>query len=221
MTTHPSPQRLGPIAFLFLIGAMTAFPPVTTDIYLPALPQLTRDLHGATLQGQQTLAAYFVGLGLGQLFYGPWTDRIGRRPVMLIGVAIYLAATLGCALATSIEAMIVLRFLQALGACSGLVISAAVVRDRLGHQESARFFSMLLTIRGVGPIVAPIVGGVIVTFLGWRAIFWALGAFGAVIGLAVLLGLKESRPAAVAERARWGARLYWRGLEVGVGATVY
>jgi DHA1 family bicyclomycin/chloramphenicol resistance-like MFS transporter len=184
------------------MGALSAFPPVTTDIYLPALPQLTHDLHGTSAQGQQTLAAYFLGLGGGQLFYGPWADRIGRRPVMLVGAAVYLLATLGCAVTSSIEAMIGLRFLQALGACSGVVISSAVVRDRFGHQESAKVFSMLLTLRGIGPIVAPIVGGAIITFLGWRAIFWALGAFGVAVLLAVLFRLPETRPAAVAERAR-------------------
>jgi DHA1 family bicyclomycin/chloramphenicol resistance-like MFS transporter len=194
--------KLGPILFLVLLGAMSAFPPVTTDIYLPALPQLTHDLGGSAAQGQQTLAAYFLGLGGGQLFYGPWTDRIGRKPVMLAGTGLYLLATLGCAVTTSIEAMIGLRFLQALGACSGVVISSAVVRDRFGHQESARVFSMLLTLRGVGPILAPIVGGVIITFLGWRAIFWALAAFGAAVAVSVLFGLEESRPAEVAARAR-------------------
>ena len=193
---------LGPGAFLVLLGALSAFPPVTTDIYLPALPQLTHDLHGVTAQGQQTLAAFFLGLGAGQLVYGPLADRIGRRPVMLLGAAVYLAATLGCALTSSIVAMIGLRFLQAIGASSGLVISATVVRDRFGHQESAKIFSVLLTLRGIGPIVAPIVGGVIITFLGWRAIFWALGAFGIAILLTVLLKLPETRPAAVAERAR-------------------
>lgn len=198
----PGAAHLGPVAFLVLMGALSAFPPVTTDIYLPALPQLTHDLHGTTAQGQQTLGAYFLGLGLGQLIYGPWADRAGRRPVMLVGAGVFLLATLGCALTSSITAMTALRFLQALGACSGLVISSAVVRDRFGHQESARVFSMMLTLRGVGPIVAPIVGGAIITFLGWRAIFWALGGFGVVMGLAVLLFLRESRPAAVAERAR-------------------
>src|SRR5438132_12391924 len=108
--------KLHPLAFMILLGAMQAYPPVTTDIYLPALPALTHDLHGTTSQGQWTLAAYFIGLGSGQLVYGPWADRIGRRPVMLFGAALYLVATLGCAMATSIEAMIGLRFLQALGA---------------------------------------------------------------------------------------------------------
>jgi DHA1 family bicyclomycin/chloramphenicol resistance-like MFS transporter len=190
------------MAFLVLAGALTTFPPVTTDIYLPALPELTRALHGTTVQGQQTLAAYFLGLGTGQLFYGPWADRVGRRPVMLVGAALYLLATLGCWLTTSIDAMIGLRFLQAIGACSGVVISSAIVRDRFGHQESARIFSILMTARGFGPLIAPVVGGAIVTFLGWRAIFAALGVFGACILLAVLLGLKETRTAAVAERAK-------------------
>jgi DHA1 family bicyclomycin/chloramphenicol resistance-like MFS transporter len=121
---------------------------------------------------------------------------------MLTGAALYLLATLGCAVTSSIEAMIGLRFLQALGACSGVVISSAVVRDRFGHQESAKIFSVMLTLRGIGPIVAPIIGGAIITFMGWRAIFWALGAFGVTLGLAVLAFLEESRPAAVAERAR-------------------
>jgi len=202
MTRTPSAAEHASVAFLLLLGAMSAFPPVTTDIYLPALPQLTRDLHGTVTQGQVTLAVYFVGLGFGQLFYGPWSDRIGRRPTMLFGAAVYLAASVGCAIATSMSEMIALRFLQAVGACSGVVISTAVVRDRFGHQESARIFSMLLTLRGVGPIVAPLAGGVIVTYLGWRAIFWAVTLFGVILGVSVLLGLKESRTEAVAARAR-------------------
>jgi MFS transporter, DHA1 family, multidrug resistance protein len=200
-----SSQRAGEhasTAFLLLLGAMSAFPPVTTDIYLPALPELTQSLRGTVTEGQITLAVYFVGLGFGQLFYGPWSDRIGRRPTMLTGAVIYLAASIGCAIATSMNQMITLRFLQAIGACSGVVISTAVVRDRFDHQESARIFSMLLTLRGVGPIVAPIAGGVIVTWLGWRAIFWAVTLFGITLGLSVFFGLEESRTDAVAARAR-------------------
>jgi DHA1 family bicyclomycin/chloramphenicol resistance-like MFS transporter len=200
-----SSQRVGAHAtpaFLLLLGAMSAFPPVTTDIYLPALPELTQSLHGTITGGQITLAVYFVGLGLGQLFYGPWSDRIGRRPTMLTGAVIYLAASVGCAIAMTMNEMIAFRFLQAIGACSGVVISTAVVRDRFDHQESARIFSMLLTLRGVGPILAPLAGGVIVTWLGWRAIFWAVTLFGITLGLSVLFGLQESRTEAVAARAR-------------------
>ena len=198
-------QRVGEHAsagLLLLLGAMSAFPPVTTDIYLPALPELTHSLRGTITEGQVTLAVYFVGLGLGQLFYGPWSDRIGRRPAMMVGAALYLAASVGCAVATTMNEMIAWRFLQAIGACSGVVISTAVVRDRFDHQESARIFSMLLTLRGVGPIVAPLAGGVIVTWLGWRAIFWAVAGFGATLGLSVFFGLKESRTEVVAARAR-------------------
>ncbi len=190
------------LGFLLFAGALSSFPPVTTDIYLPALPQLTADLHATVAQGQHTLSAYFLGLGAGQIFYGPWADRVGRRPPMLIGVAIYLLASLGCALTHSIDAMVGLRFLQAAGACSGVVISAAIVRDRYDHQESARVLSFILFLRGLGPIIAPIIGGAIVTFLGWRAIFWALAVFGVGIGLTVMLGMKETRPQAVADRAR-------------------
>src|SRR5580698_7061369 len=190
------------VGLLLMLGAMSAFPPVTTDIYLPALPELTQSLRGTITEGQVTLAVYFVGLGLGQLFYGPWSDRIGRRPTMLVGAAIYLVASVGCALSTTMGEMIALRFFQAIGACSGVVISTAVVRDRFNHQESARIFSMLLTLRGVGPIVAPLAGGVIVTWLGWRAIFWAVTLFGVTLGLSVVFALKESRTEAVAARAR-------------------
>jgi MFS transporter, DHA1 family, multidrug resistance protein len=188
--------------FMLLLGAMSAFPPITTDIYLPALPDLTQSLRGTVGEGQVTLAVYFVGLGFGQLFYGPWSDRAGRRPTMLVGAAIYLVASVGCAVATTMNQMIVWRFLQAIGACSGVVMAAAVVRDRFDSQESARIFSMLLTLRGVGPIVAPLAGGMIVTWLGWRAIFWAVTLFGVILGVSVYFGLQESRTEAVATRAR-------------------
>ena len=194
--------HLGPLAFLLLIGALSAFPPVTTDIYLPALPQLTRDLGGTTAQGQLTLGAFFLGLSIGQLVYGPWSDRIGRRPVVLIGVAVYLVATFGCAIAGSMPAMIALRFIQAVGASAAVVASSAIVRDRFDHLESARVLSTIMLIRGLGPIVAPVVGGLIVTLGGWRSIFWVLGGFGVIIAAVVLSGLEETRTPEVAARAR-------------------
>ena len=199
---RPPAIRLGPAGFLILIGALSAFPPVTSDIYLPALPQLTGDLHGTTAQGQITLAAFFLGLSLGQLLYGPWSDRIGRRPVLLVGVAVYLVTCIACALASSIWVMIALRFLQAVGASAAVVVSNAMIRDRFDHRESARVLSVTLLVRGMGPILAPILGGLIVTLGGWRSIFWGLGAFGAVMTAAVLLAMDETRTAEVAARAR-------------------
>lgn len=189
-------------AFVVLACLLSTFPPVTGDIYLPALPQLTADLHGTAAQGQHTLAGYFLGLGLGQLLYGPVADRMGRRPVMLFGAVLYVAATIGCFLVTAIDQMIVMRFLQAVAACSGVVISAAMVRDRFDRRESARVYSMLLMARSLGPMLAPILGGALVALFGWRGIFGALALFGTIILLAVIFGLPETRPMAVAEQAR-------------------
>ncbi len=202
MTTARAVGKLGPIGFLLLVGALSAFPPVSTDIYLPALPDLTRDLGGTTAQGQQTLAAFFLGLSVGQLVCGPWSDRVGRRPVLVAGVLIYLATCLACGLVQSMPLMIALRFVQAAGASAGVVISSAMVRDRFDHRESAKVLSMVLLVRGVGPIVAPIIGGLIVTLGGWRSIFWVLAGFAAILGGVVLLLMDETRTDAVAERAR-------------------
>lgn len=199
---HLHGQHRASTALVLLLGAMSAIPPVTTDIYLPALPELTQSLRASMGQGQITLAAYFVGLGMGQLFYGPWSDRAGRRPTMLIGAAIYLVASIACALSSSIQQIMFWRFLQAIGACSGVVIATAVVRDRFERQESARIYSMILTLRSLGPLVAPLIGGAIVTWFGWRAIFWVVTLFGLILGLSVFLGLAETRTAAVASRAR-------------------
>lgn len=190
------------VGFTVLACLLSMFPPVTGDIYLPALPQLTTDLGGTIAQGQYTLSGYFLGLGLGQLLYGPVADRLGRRPVMLFGCILYVVATTGCFLVTNIEQMIVMRFMQAVAACSGVVISAAIVRDRFDRQESARIYSMLLMARSLGPMLAPIVGGVLVALFGWRGVFGALAVFGAAILLAVTFGLPETRTEAVAAQAR-------------------
>jgi len=190
------------VGFTVLACLLSMFPPVTGDIYLPALPQLTADLGGTTAQGQHTLAGYFLGLGLGQLLYGPVADRLGRRPVMLFGSILYVVATIGCFLVSNIEQMIVMRFMQAVAACSGVVISAAIVRDRFDRQESARIYSMLLMARSLGPMFAPILGGILVAFFGWRGVFGALAVFGVTILLAVIFGLPETRTDAVAAQAR-------------------
>jgi MFS transporter, DHA1 family, multidrug resistance protein len=202
MENPPAAAKQPTLTFLLLAAAMSAIPAVTTDIYLPALPELSRALNGTMAEGKATLAAYVLGLGFGQLFYGPWSDRVGRRPVILTGVTVYVVASLGCAIVGTMQEMVVLRFLQALGASSGIVISAAMVRDQFDHHESARIFSILLTLRGLGPIIAPNIGGVIVSFVSWRAIFWVTAAFGIALGSAILLYFHETRPKAMAVRAR-------------------
>jgi DHA1 family bicyclomycin/chloramphenicol resistance-like MFS transporter len=146
-------------------------------MYLPAFPGMANSL-GTTLASVETsLASYFAGLSLGQLFYGPMADRFGRKIPLLLGLAIYALASIACAMAQSIEAVIAFRFMQALGACGGMVIPRAIVRDRFGHQESARIFSLLMLIMGVAPILAPLLGGYVSLNLGWRYIFWFLLLF--------------------------------------------
>ena len=184
------------------MGALIAFAPMSIDMYLPALPRMARELHSTPAAAQLTVAAFFVGLALGQLIYGPLSDRIGRRKPMLAGILLFLVATVGCALAPTMEALIGWRFVQALGGCAGVVVSRAIVRDRCDHQESARVFSILMLIMGVAPLLAPLIGGYIQAVAGWRAIFWVLFAFAAVTGVAVWFQAPESRSEETSRRAR-------------------
>ena len=147
-----------PLGFILLLGALTAFGPISIDMYLPALPSLTASLHASGAAGQWTVAAFFIGISIGQLFYGPISDRFGRRGPRLFGIGLYLLATLGCMLAPSIEALIGFRILQALGGCAGMVIARAIVRDRFAHEEVLHVFSMLMLVMGLAPILAAEVG---------------------------------------------------------------
>ena len=163
---------------ILLLGAIIALAPMSIDLYLPALPTLQQALGGTAAQGQLTLSVYFLGLAMGQLIYGPVSDRIGRRKPLYFGLALYALAALGCALATDINSLIALRFLQALGGCAGMVIVRAVVRDLYTPQEMARVLSMLLLVMGVAPILAPLIGSWVFVAFGWQAVFGVLVAYG-------------------------------------------
>lgn len=189
------------LGLVLLLGALTAFGAVTIDLYLPALPTIAAEfgVHGGAAQG--TMSAFFIGMAMGQLVYGPLSDRIGRRPPLLIGAVIYTLASLACAMAPSLEMLIVGRFAQALGACAGVVVARAVVSDKFNAVESARLFSLLFLVLGVAPLLAPSLGALLLQTVGWRAIFFVLAAFGLIVGLAIAFGLPESRSAATAELA--------------------
>jgi DHA1 family bicyclomycin/chloramphenicol resistance-like MFS transporter len=164
-------------------------------MYLPSLPSIGAGLHASAGQTQATVSAFLAGMAIGQFFYGPASDRLGRRPPILLGTVIYVAASLGCALASSPEVLIGGRFVQALGACAGGVVSRAVIRDRFSHVETARMLSLMMLIMGLAPILAPLLGGALLGFGGWRLNFWFMVAFGVAVGLAGFLRLAESRSA--------------------------
>ena len=184
--------RLGKLTFM--LGSLTALGPLSIDMYLPSFQAIARDLTASPAQVQLTLAVFFVALGIGQAFYGPLSDRFGRRRPLCFGLALYVLASAGCALARSIEALVAWRFAQALGGCAGMVIARAVVRDRFDEREAARFFSLLILVTGLAPILAPSIGGQILVFFSWRAIFWTLASFALVGLITATFVLPESLP---------------------------
>ncbi|MDP1962231.1 MAG: multidrug effflux MFS transporter, partial [Reyranella sp.] len=191
-----------PWGLVILLGALTAFAPMSIDMYLPALPAIGKALGGTPEATQGTLAVFLAGMAIGQFLYGPASDRYGRRAPILVGVAVYVAASIWCALTQSMEGLIFARFVQALGGCAGAVVARAVVRDQFDHTETARVLSLLTLVMGVAPIVAPLLGGWVMVIAGWRGIFWTLALFGCLVGLAVFLRLRESRSEETAAQAR-------------------
>jgi MFS transporter, DHA1 family, multidrug resistance protein len=177
-----------------ILGALTAFAPLSIDMYLPAFPAI-QDHFGATPGAvQATLAVFFIGFALAQGVYGPVADRYGRRGPLLFGIALYILASILASLAPDIESLIVARFVQAVGGCAGVVIARAMVRDLFEMHEAARIFSSLMLVLGVAPILAPLLGGQLLAVADWRAIFWALAGIGGLCLVAVLLTLEETLP---------------------------
>jgi DHA1 family bicyclomycin/chloramphenicol resistance-like MFS transporter len=180
------------IELIVILGALTAFAPMAIDMYLPSMPTLERAFEASTAEVQRTLAAFFLGFALGQALYGPVADRFGRKPPLYAGLMLFGLASAACALAPSVGALSLLRFFQAIGACSGVVIARAMVRDLFAPQETARVYSALMLVMGVAPILAPLVGGYLLLWSGWRAIFWLVAAFALVSLVAVAFRLPET-----------------------------
>ena len=178
-----------------LLTALVAFGPISTDLYLPALPELTRALGADPAVGQLTLSVFLIGFAVSQLIYGPLGDRFGRRPILLVGLVVYVVASIACALAESIEALIVLRFFQALGACAAPVLARAVVRDVYGRERAAKVFAYMAMAMALAPALGPIVGGYMTLWFGWRSSFWLLTAFGVLVLAGTAAWLAETNPA--------------------------
>ena len=200
--TSAAPSDKVPWGLVILLGSMTAFGPMAIDMYLPSLPTIGASLHATAAQTQATMGAFLSGMAIGQFFYGPASDRIGRKAPVLLGAGVFALASVICANATSIEMLLGARFLQALGACSGAVVTRAIVRDLFNHTETARMLSLLTLVMGLAPILAPLLGGFLLTFGGWQANFLVQMAFGLAVGAATLFQLKESRSEATAIQAQ-------------------
>lgn len=190
-----APLRM-PAKLILILGMIVALGPLAIDMYLPALPRLEAHFKADAASVQATLAAYFIGLAIGQLAYGPVSDRFGRRKPMLFGLAGFTLASIGCAIASTIEQLILWRFLQAMTGCAGMVISRATVRDWCEPQDMARVLSLLVLIMGVAPIMAPSLGALLLKTFDWPALFLTLGGFGFMATALVYVGVDESLPAA-------------------------
>jgi DHA1 family bicyclomycin/chloramphenicol resistance-like MFS transporter len=177
-----------------ILGALTAIGPLAIDMYLPALPGIARELGVPIAAVQKSLPSYFIGISFGQILYGPLSDRVGRKPALYLGLAIFVSASLGCAFTTSVTQLVVFRFLQALGGCAPLVVPRAVVRDYFDGRESVRMLSMLILVMMLGPILAPFIGGQLLIRFGWRSMFFVLGGYGLILLVLAAWLLPESLP---------------------------
>ncbi|CAL9435399.1 Bicyclomycin resistance protein [Streptomyces sp. enrichment culture] len=177
-----------------ILGSLTATPPLAMDMYLPALPEVTRSLSAPAATVQLTLTACLAGMALGQIVVGPMSDKWGRRRPLLAGLAVYVVATALCAVAPNVELLVAFRLVQGLAGAAGIVIARAVVRDLYDGVAMARFFSTLMLISGVAPVVAPLIGGQILRVTDWRGVFVVLVVVGVVLGAVVWAKLPETLP---------------------------
>uniref|UniRef100_UPI00404B40F1 Bcr/CflA family multidrug efflux MFS transporter n=1 Tax=Cephaloticoccus sp. TaxID=1985742 RepID=UPI00404B40F1 len=198
-----APQQL-PVRWLLILilGSLTAFVPLSIDMYLPAFPQIAEEFGTEIGQVQLTLSIYMIGMALGQMLYGAMSDRWGRRRILLWGMAVFILATVGCAVSGSIGALMLWRFGVAMGGSAGMVMTRAIVRDSFDVKESANIFSLLMLVMGAAPLLAPFIGGQLLLFTGWRGIFWLLATFATVCMVAVLKFMPETL--APDQRARHG-----------------
>ncbi|MFB4295982.1 multidrug effflux MFS transporter [Actinomadura sp. NTSP31] len=182
------------VVLIGVLGALTAMAPLSIDMYLPALPRVASDLSTGAMQAQLTLTACVVGLAVGQAVAGPLSDALGRRRPLLVGLAAYAAASLLCVAAPNVETLIALRVVQGAAGAAGIVIARAVVRDLYDGVAAAKFFSTLMLVNGLAPILAPVIGGQLLRVMPWPGVFGVLTGIGVALFLAVLAGLGETLP---------------------------
>jgi len=185
-------DRQSKALIILMLGLLSAIGPFSIDMYLPGFEYISKDLGTSIEHIQLSLTSFFIGIASGQIIYGPLLDRFGRKRPLIVGLLIYIAASVGCALTQSADTLITLRFIEALGSCGGMVAARAMVRDYFPPTETAKIFSMLMLVIGISPILAPTLGGLIIHSLGWHAIFVLLSVITFFILLGVIILLPES-----------------------------
>ena len=178
---------------ILILGFLSAIAPFSIDMYLPGFPAIAKDLDTSIEMVSYSLSSFFIGVCIGQVLCGPLLDRFGRKMPLYAGLLLYIVATIGCVFTKSVEVLIVLRFLQAIGGCVGMVAPRAIIRDMFHVDESAKIFSYLILILGVSPIIAPTAGSYIITHFGWHAIFILLTIIAVLLFVAVAVWLPESK----------------------------
>jgi MFS transporter, DHA1 family, multidrug resistance protein len=189
MTTRKSKAYI-----VWILGALSTVSPFAIDLYLPAFSQIAEDFNTTPAKISLSVSSYFIGMAIGQILYGPLLDRFGRKIPLYAGLAIFTIASIGCVLSTSIEMLVVFRFIQALGGSAAWVGAVTMVRDFFAVEESAKIFSLLILILGVSPLLAPTIGGFIATEFGWTTIFTTLAFIVVLIGVIVFLFLPQGQP---------------------------
>lgn len=192
-TIAETPHRPSRLTLVLVLGSLTALAPLAIDMYLPAMPRMEAAFDTDSASVQRTLATFFLGFALGQLAIGPFLDRFGRKPPLLIGLLLFTVSSAACAWAPNVETLAVLRFFQACGACAGGVVSRAMVRDLFPPHEMARVLSMLVLVMGAAPMLAPLAGGLLLRVADWDSIFLALAGFGLLSTAASQVFLRESQ----------------------------
>ncbi|MGO4689751.1 multidrug effflux MFS transporter [Glaciibacter sp. 2TAF33] len=195
--THPGDalSRNQRLAYIVVLGALTALGPFTIDLYLPAFPLLEQDLGVSATQIQLTLTGTMIGFGLGQLIVGPWSDTVGRRLPLLLATGFHVLACVGAAMSADIVWLSLFRVLQGFGAAAGGVVAMAMVRDLFGGKPLVKMLSRLALVSGLAPVLAPVTGSQLLLVMDWRGVFWVLAAYGAVVILAVAALVAETLPA--------------------------
>lgn len=190
----PMPLKPRTASFTLLLGLLVAIAPLSTDIFVPIMPELASVFGADVATVQLTFTSFYLGVACGQLIYGPLSDRYGRRLPLLAGLALFAAGGLGCALSTSIEVLIAGRFMQALGMSAGPVLARSIVRDLYSWDNAARTLALMSIVLGVAPILGPLLGTALLAWKGWSAVFWALAGVAVVLLAAVAFGLTETAP---------------------------